>query len=61
MKYGTVLAVGDPRPIPELARAAEEAGWDAIFLADTVWSVAPWVTLAYRHLVRDVRNARMTA
>ncbi|MBA3350112.1 MAG: LLM class flavin-dependent oxidoreductase [Actinobacteria bacterium] len=46
MKYGTVLAVGDPRPIPELARAAEAAGWDAIFLADPVWGVAPWVTLA---------------
>ncbi len=46
MKYGTVLAVGDPRPIPELARAAEDAGWDAVFLADPVWGVAPWVTLA---------------
>jgi len=46
MKYGTVLAVADPRPIPELAQAAEDAGWDAVFLADPVWGVAPWVTLA---------------
>ena len=46
MRYGTVLAVADPRPIPELAKAAEDAGWDAIFLADPVWGVAPWVTLA---------------
>ena len=46
MRYGAVLAVADPRPIPELSRAAENAGWDAVFVADPVWGVAPWVTLA---------------
>ncbi|CAN5255679.1 hypothetical protein BH20ACT22_BH20ACT22_16040 [soil metagenome] len=41
MKYGTVLAVADPRPIPELAQAAEGEGWDAIFLAECRYGAWP--------------------
>src|SRR2546428_1570113 len=56
MRYGIYLAnVGtysDPREAVRVARAAEEAGWDGLFLWDHlafVWgppAADPWVTLA---------------
>jgi alkanesulfonate monooxygenase SsuD/methylene tetrahydromethanopterin reductase-like flavin-dependent oxidoreductase (luciferase family) len=36
MKYGYVLSYGDARTAAELAKAAEEAGWDAFFVWEPV-------------------------
>ncbi len=42
MQYGIVLAnlgvSGDPRLLVELAREAEDAGWDGVFIWDSVFS-----------------------
>ena len=46
MKYGFVLPFVDARTAADLAREAESCGWDGVFVADTVWGVDPWVTLA---------------
>jgi probable F420-dependent oxidoreductase, Rv2161c family len=56
MKYGIDVAIlgelADPRRVVELARAAEESGWDGLFVWDHLafaWgtpSADPWVTLA---------------
>src|SRR5256884_2315199 len=56
MRYGICLAnagtYSDPREAVRVARAAEEAGWDGLFLWDHlafVWghpAADPWVTLA---------------
>lgn len=56
MKYGIELGAtgdcGDPRTLAHLARLAEEAGWDGIFLEDYIvhWSGGttydPWIALA---------------
>src|SRR2546428_86232 len=56
MRYGICLAnagtYSDPRAAVRVARAAEEAGWDGLFLWDHlafVWgppAADPWVTLA---------------
>ena len=46
MRYGFVLPSGDARLVAESARAAEAAGWDGFFIADCVWGIDPWVSLA---------------
>jgi probable F420-dependent oxidoreductase len=56
MRYGIDVAIlgdlADPRRLVELARAAEESGWDGLFVWDHLaftWHVPsadPWVTLA---------------
>ena len=46
MRYGFVLPSGDARLVAESARAAEAAGWDGFFVADCVWGIDPWVSLA---------------
>jgi alkanesulfonate monooxygenase SsuD/methylene tetrahydromethanopterin reductase-like flavin-dependent oxidoreductase (luciferase family) len=46
MRYGFVLPGGDARLVAESAREAEAAGWDGFFVADCVWGVDPWVSLA---------------
>ena len=56
MRYGIeVIPLGpyaDPRPVVQLAQAAEAAGWEALFVWDHlafVWGMPsgdPWVTLA---------------
>ena len=56
MRYGIDVAIlgdlADPRRVVELARAAEESGWDGLFVWDHLaftWHVPsadPWVTLA---------------
>jgi alkanesulfonate monooxygenase SsuD/methylene tetrahydromethanopterin reductase-like flavin-dependent oxidoreductase (luciferase family) len=45
MRYGFVLPFGDAREVAERARAAEAAGWDAIFVWEPVWGVDAWVSL----------------
>jgi alkanesulfonate monooxygenase SsuD/methylene tetrahydromethanopterin reductase-like flavin-dependent oxidoreductase (luciferase family) len=46
VKYGLVLPSWDARPVADLAREAENAGWDGVFLWETVWGVDAWVLLA---------------
>ncbi|HEY1485200.1 MAG TPA: LLM class flavin-dependent oxidoreductase [Micromonosporaceae bacterium] len=46
MKYGVVLPFGDAAEVARYAVAAERAGWDAIFVAEAVWGVDAWVSLA---------------
>lgn len=46
MNYGFVLPFVDARQAADLAREAEEHGWDGVFVADTVWGIDPWVALA---------------
>jgi len=46
IKYGFVLPYGDARTAAELAREAEQAGWDAFFVWEPVWGIDAWVCLA---------------
>ncbi len=51
MKYGFVVTNGDPRTVAELAREAEEAGWDGVFSWDGICvgeieTYDPWVVMA---------------
>ncbi len=48
MQYGFVIpdvAQAGPLKIAELAREAEERGWDAIFFWDADWGYSPWIVL----------------
>lgn len=53
MRYGFVLPGGDARRVAEAAREAEAAGWDGFFIADCVWGVDPWVSLAAAAMVTE--------
>ena len=46
MKFGFVIPLGEAREVAELARAAEKAKWDAIFVWEPVWGIDAWVSLA---------------
>lgn len=46
MKYGITLPYGDARVVAELAREAEEAGWDGVFVGDAIWCIDPMIQLA---------------
>lgn len=45
MRYGFVLPRGDARVAADLARVAEDAGWDGFFVWEPVWGVDAWVCL----------------
>ena len=51
MKHGFVLPSGDARAAAEMARAAEEAGWDGFFVWEPVWGVDAWVALTAAAMV----------
>ena len=53
MKYGFVLPSGDARTAADMARAAEEAGWDAFFVWEPVWGVDAWVCLTAAAMVTE--------
>src|SRR5690242_15276407 len=46
MKYGFVLPFGDARTAAELAKLAEDAGWDGFFTYEAAWGIDAWVSLA---------------
>lgn len=46
MKYGITLPYGDARVVAELAREAETAGWDGVFVGDAIWCIDPMIQLA---------------
>jgi len=46
MQYGIVISLATPREFAEVAKEAEDAGWDAIFTWETVWGQDAWATLA---------------
>lgn len=45
MKFGFVIPYGDARTVADLAKTAENAGWDAIFVWEPVWGIDAWVCL----------------
>lgn len=45
MKYGFVLTYGEAREAAELAREAEQAGWDGFFVWESIWGIDAWVQL----------------
>lgn len=53
MKFGFVLPFQDARLTAELAREAEVAGWDGLFVADLVWGGDAWVQLTAAAMVTD--------
>jgi alkanesulfonate monooxygenase SsuD/methylene tetrahydromethanopterin reductase-like flavin-dependent oxidoreductase (luciferase family) len=56
MQYGVIIPSAlDASTIAEFARTAEQAGWDGVFVWDTVFGTDPWVALA----AAAVRTARV--
>jgi alkanesulfonate monooxygenase SsuD/methylene tetrahydromethanopterin reductase-like flavin-dependent oxidoreductase (luciferase family) len=51
MKFGFVLPSGDARLAAEMARQAEQAGWDGFFVWEPVWGVDAWVALTAAAMV----------
>jgi alkanesulfonate monooxygenase SsuD/methylene tetrahydromethanopterin reductase-like flavin-dependent oxidoreductase (luciferase family) len=51
MKYGFVLPSGNARDAADVARAAEDAGWDGFFVWEPVWGVDAWVSLTAAAMV----------
>ena len=45
MKFGFVVPWGDADDVGELASAAENAGWDGLFVWEPVWGVDAWISL----------------
>jgi alkanesulfonate monooxygenase SsuD/methylene tetrahydromethanopterin reductase-like flavin-dependent oxidoreductase (luciferase family) len=46
VRFGFVLPEGDARAAADLAREAEQAGWDGFFVWEPVWGIDAWVSLA---------------
>ncbi len=46
MKFGIVQPLGNARSAAEIAREAEQAGWDGFFVGEAVWHHDPWISLA---------------
>jgi len=60
MKYGLALPYTDPRAAAELARLAEEAGWDGVFMGDAIWTMDPMICLSAAALAtRRIRLGTM--
>jgi hypothetical protein len=53
VKYGFVLPFGDARTAANLARDAEQAGWDAFFVWEPVWGIDAWVALTAAAMVTE--------
>lgn len=44
--FGITLPYGDARLTANLARAAEDAGWDGVFVGDAIWTQDPLIQLS---------------
>lgn len=53
MKFGFVLPFGDARVAADMAREAEQAGWDGFFVWEAVWGVDAWVALGAAAMVTE--------
>ena len=51
LKYGITLPYGAARETAELARAAEAAGWDGVFVGDAIWCHDPLIQLTAAAMV----------
>jgi alkanesulfonate monooxygenase SsuD/methylene tetrahydromethanopterin reductase-like flavin-dependent oxidoreductase (luciferase family) len=51
IKSGVVISVATPREFADLAVTAENAGWDAVFTWEALWSADAWVTLTAAAMV----------
>ena len=51
VRTGVVISSGTSREFADLAVAAEQAGWDAIFTWEAVWGQDAWVTLTAAAMV----------
>jgi alkanesulfonate monooxygenase SsuD/methylene tetrahydromethanopterin reductase-like flavin-dependent oxidoreductase (luciferase family) len=45
MRFGFVIPWADADEVGDLAAAAEECGWDGIFVWEPVWGVDAWISL----------------
>ena len=45
MKFGFVIPWADAAEVGDLAAAAEEHGWDGVFVWEPVWGVDSWISL----------------
>ena len=55
MKFGFVVPWGDADDVGDLAAAAEDAGWDGMFVWEPVWGVDAWISLG----LAAVRTSRI--
>ncbi|MGE5210506.1 MAG: LLM class flavin-dependent oxidoreductase, partial [Acidobacteriota bacterium] len=55
MKFGFVVPWGDAEDIGDLAAAAEDSGWDGLFVWEPVWGVDAWISLG----LAAVRTSRI--
>jgi alkanesulfonate monooxygenase SsuD/methylene tetrahydromethanopterin reductase-like flavin-dependent oxidoreductase (luciferase family) len=55
VRFGFVIPWADADKVGDLAAAAEESGWDGIFVWEPVWGVDAWISLA----VAAVRTSRI--
>lgn len=55
MRFGFVIPWADADEVGDLAAAAEESGWDGIFVWEPVWGADAWISLA----VAAVRTSRI--
>ena len=46
MRYGFVIPSGDVETVISVAQEVEEAGRDAVFVADGIYGIDPWIVLA---------------
>jgi alkanesulfonate monooxygenase SsuD/methylene tetrahydromethanopterin reductase-like flavin-dependent oxidoreductase (luciferase family) len=51
MKFGLVLPYAGARHDADLARLAEDAGWDGVFLGDAIWCVDPMIVMTAAAMV----------
>lgn len=55
MKFGFVVPWADAADVGDLAAAAEDAGWDGLFVWEPVWGVDAWISLG----LAAVRTSRI--
>ncbi len=51
MKFGVVLPYPSARQGAEMAKMAEEAGWDGVFVGDAIWTSDPMILLTAAAMV----------